>query len=216
MRIAAWAFVVCTVLCAAAVFVPAVELLVDGGTVSRRTSLSLYQVSTSRDVVRGYVRAYKRAPGHKLGVAVTGVLMPRVGKGLRSHLDNIRDAVTTLDEVEDRDVVTIGRILTATVWTLLALLAVMAGLIFSDTMRERYRPTRTFVVVGISAIVAAVAIAVMLAAREAVWQANDELGHEVLGVAFGAYMLPVTALGAVAAAGMLLVKLRRLRKQLMA
>jgi len=216
VRIAAWAFVVCAVLCVVAIFVPAVELRIDGGSVSRKTSLSLYQISTSRDVVRGYLGAYKRAPGRKLGEGVTAALMPRVTRGLRGHLGDLRDAMTTLDDVDDKDVVTAGRILTATVWSLLALIAVMTGIVFSDTMRERYRRGRTTVVVALALVVAAAAIAVMLAAREAVWQANDELGRDIIGVAFGAYMLPVAALGALAAGIVQLVKLVRLRRQLQA
>jgi hypothetical protein len=216
VRIAAWAFVVCAVLCVVGIFVPAVELRLDGGSVSRKTSLSLYQLSTSRELVRGYLEAYKRAPGRKLGEGLAAALMPRVTRGVRGHLGDLRDAMSTLDDVDDKDVVTAGRILTATVWTLLALVAVMAGIVFSDTMRERYRRGRTIIVVAIALVVAVAAIAVMLAAREAVWQANDELGRDIVGVAFGAYMLPVAALGALAAAIVQLVQLVRLRKQLQA
>jgi len=216
VRIAAWVFVVCAVLSITAIFVPAVELHLSGGAVSRKTSLSLYQLSTSRDLVRSYLRAYKRAPGKKLGEGLASALMPRVGKGLRGHLDDVHDAMTTLDEVEDKDVVLVGRILTATVWTLLVLLAVMAGLTFADTMRGAFRRNRAIAGVALGVVTSALAIAALLAVREAVWQANDELGRELVATAFGAYMLPVAALGALAAAAVQLVQLLRLKQALLA
>lgn len=216
VRIAAWAFVVCAVLSITAIFVPAVELQLGGGAVARKTSLSLYQLSTSRDLVRSYLRAYKRTPGKKLGEGLAGALMPRVGKGLRGHLDDVRDAMTTLDDVDDRDVVLVGRILTATVWTLLALLAVMAGLSFADTMRGVFRRRRAIAAVALGLVTSAIAIAALLALREAVWQANDELGRALVATAFGAYMLPVAAIGALAAAVVQLVQLVRLKQALLA
>ena len=216
MRIAAWVFVVCAVLSITAIFVPAVELQLSGGAISRKTSLSLYQLSTSRDLVRSYLRAYKRAPGKKLGEGLAGALMPRVGKNVRGHLDDVRDAMTTLDDVKDSDVVLVGRILTATVWTLLVLLAVMAGLVFADTMRGTFRRRRAIAAASLGLITSAIAIVALLAVREAVWQANDELGRDLVATAFGAYMLPVTALGALAAAAVQLVQLVRLKKALIA
>src|SRR5262249_6851236 len=156
VRIAAWTFVVCTLLCGVAVFLPAAELRVDGSAISKRASLSLYRASTSKELVHAFVRGYRHVRGRGLGEALASELMPHLRSDVRGHVGDVRDAMTTLDDVDERDVVTLGHVLTATVWTLLGVLAVMGIIVFNDTMRGEYRRWRAIAAVVLSAIAAAI------------------------------------------------------------
>ena len=54
-----------------------------------------------------------------------------------------------------------------------------------------------------------VAIGLHLTAREAVWEANDEIGKNLVELGFGAYMMPVAAVAGLVAISVVLVQLVR-------
>lgn len=205
MRVASWAFVLCTALGAVAVFVPSIELR-GAGELSKHAQLSLHAASTDRELVRRLIAAYHRSSKRQLGAAVLHKVTPRASGRPRAALEDARDAMDTLDEVSDDDVRTAGTIFTIVLWTLLGLEAVMAGLVFTELMRGTFRSGRLIAALAASVVVAAITIALHLACREAVWQANDEVGHGALVLAAGAYVIPLAALAAVVAAIVLVAR----------
>jgi hypothetical protein len=190
-------FVVCAAIAALGVFLPSIELEVHGVTV-RRASLSLYRISRERELARALFGRYSRSEGRRVGEALTAALVPRLGAN-KAHLDDAQDAMQTLDELSDADVRHAGQAISAAVWALLALSIAMAGLVLVELLRDAYRTRRAVYACLIAVVDAALAVGMHLGCREAVWQANDQIGRELLALAAGAYILPLAATSALAA-----------------
>jgi hypothetical protein len=82
----------------------------------------------------------------------------------------------------------------------------MILLVIPQLMRASYR--RGPLVAGLvtSVLAAAVAVALHIACRYAIWQANDEVGRTTLVLAAGAYVIPLAALLGLGAAIALVVR----------
>ena len=206
MRVAGWAFVMCTVLGAIGAFLPSIELRLGGSAVSKRTQLSLHAASSDRELVRRLLVAYRGSAPRRVGAELVRTVSPRASGRTRAALDDARDAMDTLDEVGDDDVRTAGMVFAITLWTLLGLQAAMAGLVFTELMRDGYRQSCLVAALVLSVVVAATAIALHLGCREVVWQANDEVGRTAVALRVGAYVLPVAAIGSLIAAIVLVVQ----------
>lgn len=209
MRVTSWVFVLCTVLGIVGVFLPSVELQLRGQAVSERTQLSLYEASSNRERVRELIAAYHRSTRRELGGDLLRAASQRSGGRLRSALDSARDAMDTLDYVSEDDVRTAGTIFTVTLWSLLALEALIVLLVFPQLMRGSYRRGSLVAALATALVVAAIAIAIHAACREAVAQANAEVGRTTLALAAGAYVIPLAAVAAFIAAVILVVRSRR-------
>ena len=197
MRVASWVFIACAAVALICVFLPSIELSVHGIT-TRRATLSLYKVSTDRDLARALFGRYSRSSGRRVGEALTSALVPRMGSN-KAHLDDAQDAMSTLDEFSDADVKHAGWAITSAVWALIVLSIGMAALVLGELLRHEYRTRRAIYAALIAVVVAALAIGSHLGCREAVWQANDEIGRDLMSLAAGAYLLPLAGLGALAA-----------------
>ncbi len=209
MRVASWAFVLCAALGAAGVFLPGIDLRFGGRAVTRRAQLSLHAASTDRELVRSLIAAYHRNSRRQLGAQLVRTVTPRASGRPRAALEDARDAMATLDEVSDDDVRTAGTVFTIVLWALLGLDAVMAGLVFGELMSGAYRRGRLIAALAASVAAAAIAIALHLACREAVWEANDEVGRTTVVLAAGAYVIPIAAVAALVAAVVLVARRRR-------
>lgn len=205
MRVAAWVFLVCTVLAASAAFLPSVEVHVGGVALGRRASLSLYQMTTNRDFVRRLIVGYHRSSGKRIGGALIAVLGPRASGKLGGVIGDARDAMDTLDGVSDDDAKTLGTVLMIAIWSFLALHAVMAALVFAETMREGWRRGRIIAATAIAVVATGFAIATYLVTTQAVWEANDEVGRPLLDLGAGAYLIPVAAVAGLGAMITLLI-----------
>jgi hypothetical protein len=209
VRVAAWVFVACTLASVIGVFLPSFELEVHGVGFGRRTSLSLYQTSANREFLHKLVAGYHRGAKNRVGGAVLAALSPkRLGK-VSSLASDARDAADTIDSISDDDARTIGRVLAATVWGFLLLHLVMGGLVFGDTIQDVYRRRRAIAALVLSLVVAALALAIHLAARRAVWEANDDLGKDLVELGAGAYLTPIAAVVGLAAIGFVVVQRHR-------
>ncbi len=213
MRIAAWIFVVCTAASAIGVFLPSVELELAGKAVSKRTSLSLYRAYTDRDVAQKLIAGYERNTKKRFGAAILTAIMPHTSGRLNGALDDATSAMGTLDGITADDVKTGGTIFAITLWAFLGFHALMGGLVFGELMSEGFRRRRIVIALVIAVLVAAIGVATCLAAREVVWEANDELGATAFGTGFGAYLTPCGGVAALIAVAVLLAQhIRAARK----
>jgi hypothetical protein len=212
VRVAAWVFVVATVVSAICLFVPSIQLTVKGSTVGKKGQLSLYQAESNREVVRRLVVAYHKSSGRDMGVALVEAMTPKVGGKLRGYLSDARDAMDTLDDVTEDDARLVGWILFAVVWGGLALHLAQAALMFGDAVNGTFRRNRVIAGVVMSGFVALIAFALLAVSRNLVHQANDELGKSVVQLGPGAYLMPIASLAAVAAAVVVALKFRAQRQ----
>ena len=210
MRVASWVVVVCALVGAAGMFLPSVELQVGGTSFGRRTSLSLYQAHSDREFVRRFVASYGKSSGRRTGEALAAVLLPHAWGRTKGHIDDAHSAMTTLDEVGDDDIKTVYRILTIAIWAFLTLQTIIAALVFGEMTDGTRRRGRLIAALVMSIVVTAVGVAIHLICREAVWQANDNLGYDAIGLAVGAYLIPIAAIGGSIAMVVLLVRSRKL------
>jgi len=199
VRVASWIFVVCAAITAASVFLPAVELHAGSYSLGKRGTLSLYQANTDRDFIRRVFAGYHASSRKKLGEAILGEMMPRVGGKLHGHIDDVHSAMTSADDVSDDDIRTATIALAVAIWAVLALELAMAALVVHQLMRERFTGKRLIGAAAMSLVVAAVAVVAHIIVREAVFEANDDLGKDVVAVSYGSYMILVAAIGAVVA-----------------
>jgi hypothetical protein len=209
VRVAAWVFVLCTGLGAVAVFLPSVELQLHGAAVSKRAQLSLHTASTDRALVRRLLAGYRRSEHRRLGGALVREVTPRVTGRPRAALEDARDAMDTLDDVTDDDVRTAGTVFLVTLWTLIGLDAAMILLVFPPLMRGAFGRGRMAVALVAALAAAALGVALHVACREAVWEANDEIGRTALVLAPGAYVLPLAALSGLVSAVVLVARRSR-------
>jgi hypothetical protein len=209
VRVTSWIFVLCAALGIVGAFLPSVELELRGTAVSERTQLSLYEASSNRERVRELIAAYHRSTRRELGGDVLRAASQRTAGRLRGAIDGARDAMETLDYVSEDDVRTAGTIFTVTLWSLLGLEALIVLLVFPQLMRGSYRRARLVAALATAVVVAAIAIALHAACREAVAQANAEVGGTTLALAAGAYVIPLAAVAALVAAVVLIVRSRR-------
>ena len=205
-------FIVCTLFGAIGVFLPSFEMHAGGVSLGRRTTLSLYQASTNREFARKLLYGYHRSSGKRVGAALTAALMPRVGSRMKSHLDDVRDAMSTLDDVSDDDAKTGAKVLVITVWSLLFLHFVMAALLFTDAANDVFRRGRVIGAGCLSLLLTGAAFAIHVIDRDAVWEANDEIGKSVFDLGLGAYMTPIAAAAGLVAVMFVLVQSIRSRQ----
>jgi hypothetical protein len=209
VRIVGWAFVICTVLGVVGVFVPAVELHVSGVAVTKKGALSLYQASNDRDLMRHFVASYGK--NRRYGAALVGALSPHAKGRVKGNLDDVHDAMDTLDSVSDDDIVSGARAFKYALWGFLGLHVLMGLLIFTNVMQGAFRPRTLAIAAACSLVVTAMSIAIWWACGEAVFQANDELGFEIAGTSIGATLLPIAAIGGLVAIATLSVMRFRTR-----
>ena len=203
-------FVVCTLASALGVWLPAVGLR-NAGPLAKRTSISIYRATTDREFVRKLFIGYNRSSGKRIGGAIIAILSPHAGGCLKEYIDDAHDAMDTIGGVSDEDARAITKILAITIWTFLLLHLVMAALVVRELVNSTYRKSRLIAAAALALVVTAVAIAIHLGCREAVWQANDELGHDAFGLGSGAYaMIPIASVtGFVAAVALVIARIRQ-------
>lgn len=198
MRIAAWVFLLCTLASAVGVFVPAVELRVGGHVLTKKAAISLWQAHDDKELVRRFLGGYNKSGSKKYGAAILGALSPK--QRAHGHLDDVHDAMDTLDSIDDADVVSGARLFTIFLWVYLALHAAMAILIFSSLMNDAQFRKRTLgIALGLATVVAAIGVAIHWACGEAVFEANDEVGVELVGTSTASWLCPLAACGALVA-----------------
>lgn len=198
MRVASWAFVACMLFGVIAVFLPSVQVEVSGTAVSRRATLSLYRAETNREVVRRWLQGYGRSQSKRVGGALVAVLLPHTKGAVNDHLDDVSSAMTDLEGVSDDDVKTAGRILTVLLWTIIALHVLAGGLVVRGLVQGARRASVIAALV-LAVVIAAVGVGLHVGWAAAVFEVNDEIGHDVLGLASGAWVSPAAGLGALVA-----------------
>jgi len=106
----------------------------------------------------------------------------------------------TMSGISDDDAKMFGRILFGVVWSFVGLDLVMALLVFLDAVSGTYRRGRIIGALAISVVVTAVAVAILLGCKAAVFEANDEIGAEVLALGSAPYVIvgaAIVALGSI-------------------
>jgi hypothetical protein len=213
LRVATWIFIVLTVVSVSGVFLPSVELEAPGASLSRRASLSLYQAATNRDFLRRVVAGYQKSSGKRIGGAIVAVMGPRAHGRIKDYVDDAHDAMDTLAGISDDDAKTLGTVLLVTVIGFLVLHGLMGGFALFDVIDGRDRRWRIITAAALALVVAAIAIGIHLIAKEAVAEANDEIGRNLVGLGLAAYAIPAAAVGAFATGLVrLALHLRHLRR----
>ncbi len=212
MRIAAWAFVVCTLLGVASVFVPVVELRVSGVAVAKKGALSLYQASNNSELVRRFIAGYRKDSHKKYGAAILGALEPHARGKVKGNLDDVHDAMDTLDSVQDDDIVSGARAFKIGLWVFLSLHVIMGLIVFGSVMNSAFRPRTLAIAAVCSVLVTAISFGIYWACGEAVFEANDEIGVDFVGASIGTTLIPVVAtLGFVAMTVLVVLRIRTRR-----
>jgi hypothetical protein len=206
VRVVSWIFVLCALASATGIFMPSLELRAIR---IKRGSVSLYELATHRALATRVIAAYHKSSGRKVAEALTGAI---VKHSKNEYVGDANDAMTTLDDVSDKDVKTLGTVLVVVIWAYLALQAVMGLLVLGSLAGDVYRKRRLALVTGLSVLSSAIAIGLLMVCREAAWEANDEIGHAVLGAGVGPYLMAVASvLGLVAIVAVLVAHLRAAR-----
>jgi hypothetical protein len=206
VRVVSWIFVLCALASATGIFMPSLELRAVR---VKRANVSLYELGAHRALATRVIAAYHKSHGRALGEALMGIAVKHTKN---EYLGDAHDAMTTLDDVSDNDVRTLGTVLVVVIWAYLALQAVMGLLVLGSLVGDVYRKRRLALVTGLSVLSSAIAIGLLMVCREAAWQANDEIGHTVLGAGVGPSLMAIASvIGLVAIVTVLVAHLRAAR-----
>lgn len=194
MRFAAWLSIAFAVVSALAIFMPGLELEISGVSLGKRASISLYKAAKERDVARALLEKYHAAGSRKLGERAADVVLEHASKhAKKAHVDDARDAMSTLDDVSDSDLKIAGHALVGLTWGYPLLVAIMVFMLFGATNEDAFTRGRAVGGVVLGVLVAAAAAAVYIGWNTAVGEANDEVGAPLFAMGVGAMMMPVCA-----------------------
>jgi hypothetical protein len=209
MRIASWLLVACCALAGLGVFFPAIEarpeLTAHVTRVAHRTSLSLYQAASDRQLARRLLAAYRASRGQRVGMQLVSAMDMHARGRSKDALDDARDAMDTLGGISDDDAKTIGTAVAAAIWTFLIILGLIALLALAQSVSGRYSRGRIIVALVLAVIAGAMAVAMWLACKQVVFEVNDEVSYAVVELGRGAYLIPAGGAGALVAAIALLI-----------
>lgn len=191
VRVAAIVAVVCACVSLGSVFLPTGELVIREPMATHRAARSLYELGKSSGAVRGFLAHYRSSSAKKIGVKALDKLAPHLPDRWRSPADDVREAVSILDGLQDRDIDTAGKVMSAVLWTLISLHVLLILLVQGTDVDTRR--ARVILALVVAVVTAAVAIGVYVALRRIVDTANTELEREMFGLRTGAYMLPLAA-----------------------
>ena len=195
MRVASWTFVACMLLGMIGVFLPSLEAEVGGIAVSHRTTLSLYRAESNRELVRRWLAGYGKSHGKRVAGAILPVLLPRTKGALNDHLDDVNSAMTELERAcptpTSRRPARCSRSCCGRSW---ACSCSRAASSCAASCGAGHRRGSLALAALLALVIAAVAIGLYLGWGAAVFEVNDEIGHDVVQLAIGAYVAPLAAL----------------------
>jgi hypothetical protein len=191
VRIASWAFVLCTLLGVVAVFAPCIQL-----SIGDKRGVSIYKVQADRVLAQRFIVGYGKHK--KTSSAFVVALLPRTKGKAHDVLDDASDAMSTLDDVSEDDAKTAGKVLQTVVWSFLLLSVVGGGLVLRQVVQGDYRRGPTIAAAGITLLTSAIAIAIRVGCGEVVFEANDEIGKAAFELGWGAWAMPAATLAALA------------------
>lgn len=209
MRALAWLFVVCAVLGAVGLALPALTLRTPRGSVVKPPGVSMLQLAASRHRATRVVAVVQGSRARDVALALVDSVAGRSAGKLNTTADDVRGAVADASRISATDVSTAGTAAAVAVWGWLAMLATMALLVFGDVVNGRRRPRRLRVAAALAAITTALAIAWHLALRLVVDEVASAAGTSLVQLGAGAYVTLVAAIVGLVALLTLLVLGRR-------
>jgi hypothetical protein len=213
VRIAAWLSIVFAVLSAIAIFLPGIELQVGGVTLGKRAKVSLYTAARDRDVVKTLIERYHALGGKATGEKAADFILAHAHKhAAKAHVDDARDAMSSLDEVHGSDIQLAGRALVGITLGYIAVVVAFVLVMFGATDEAKFSRRRAIAGVAVALVLAAVAVAVHVGWSMGLAEANDDIGGEPFVLGIGADLMPVGALAALGSAIAALVLLLRAKR----
>ena len=209
MRLASWLLIAAAVTCALGVFLPVLE--VAGHVVSKRETLSLHDAANNRRLVRKLLATYRKSEALHLDHAI-GKVSPHAGRA-KEYLEDTSDAMDTLNGISDEDAKQAGRALVILCWIVIGIAAMSVALIFFDVVSGTFHRGRIIGAVLVTLILAALAVAIRIGCGLVAFEANDEIGAEVVRLGIAATLMPVAAVVAFGSAVTLLVLHVRSRRK---
>jgi len=210
LRIASWIVVVCALVGALGIVMPAFEVPIAGHVMSKRETLSLRKAAGDRALVRKVLAAYRGSAGTRVGGKVLAKVRPHAHGRLDEYLGDASDAMDTLSGISDDDARTYGTLFAVVLWSFVGLNVAMAVFALVGVVRGRYRRAHLVVDVVLAVVVAAVGAAIFYGCKLAVFEANDEIGSDVLALGSAPYVILAVVVGAlVATVAALVVDVRR-------
>lgn len=194
MRLVGWIFVVCAVATALGVFLPIVEMRVGHVVATKREKLSLFHASEERTMVRRLLAAYRHANRHHLEKSA-GKVLSHLHGAAKDYAEDASDAMDTLSGISDEDARRAGIALVILCWTIVGLAAAMVLIVAAGVINDRYRRWQLVLASILAFLQAALCVGVRIGIDMAVFEANDELGANVVANGAAATLLPVAAAG---------------------
>ena len=204
MRVVGWLFVLCALAAATGVFMPCLELTAIK---TKHGSLSLYDAASHRAIASRVLAAYHKSHSRALGELLAGKALAHVKN---DYLGDAHDAMTTLDDISDKDIEHAGLGLVAVIWLFIALQALAGLLVLGQLVGDVWRRRRLIAIVGIAVVNAAIGVGLWFVCKEAAFEANDEIGKTIIGEGPGpVVMAAASVVGLASAIAIAIVQLRK-------
>lgn len=211
VRALAWLFVVCAVLGAVGLALPALTLRTPRGSVVKPPGVSMLQLAASRHRATRVVAVVQGSRARDVALALVDSVAGRSASKLHATAADVRGAVVDVGRISASDVSTAGTTLAVAVWGWLAMLVAMALLVFGDVVSGHRRRRRMLAAAALAAITTALAIGWHLALRLIVDEVADAAGTPLVQLGAGAYVTLVASIAGLLALLAVLVLARRER-----
>jgi hypothetical protein len=151
----------------------------------------LYRAQADRELAARFVANYRHAHNRALAGELVGKLNASTTGRAHDVFDDTESAMETLDDMDEADARTYGRVAQVVVWLDLALGIAGFLLVLGDTVRGAPRLGRMAGAAATALVCLAIAVAAHLVCGAVVFEANDDIGAGVLALGLGAYLMPL-------------------------
>lgn len=204
MRVAAWVFLLCTLLAGIGLALPSLTVTSRATVLGPPPSLSLLQLGTSRATVRRLATAYRQSSVRDAASALVASMGGRLAGRAVTSVADARSAFADVDRLMTRDADGLSLAVVIAVWVVLGLHLAMGLLVLGVVVGGRCSRRRAVLALVCALPAAAAGVGAWVGARLALAEVRSAVGLDVLDVGAGAYLTMVGTLGALLAAVALL------------
>jgi len=205
VRVAAWVFLLCTLLAGVGLALPSLEVTARATVLGKPPSVSMLRLGTSRATVRRIATAYRQSSVRDAATALVASMGGRLAGRAVTSVADARSAFADVDRLVTQDADGVSLAVVIAVWVTLGLLVAMGLLGLGVVVGGGATRGRAGLMLACAVPVAIVGIGALIGARLAVVEVRAAIGLDVVGVGAGAYLTAVCGVGALVAAIALLV-----------
>lgn len=183
----------CLVLVATGLFMPYVQLSIGGIALGGDTSVPLYSAASDVELAQSMATRIEASPAQRIADG----LLSKLGKGssrLSSRIADVQSALADVREVhEETEINNVGTIIKISRNLFIGIIVLLAWLLLQSISQRTINRRRAIFTSILMSILGLACIGLFFGVREGLVLANEEIGTNLLSLAWGAYMMLISA-----------------------